>query len=97
MKRCTTCQNLVNDADGFCPQCGSMSFEPVADMPVEPVQEQMFRPADRDGPAVVLSARRPVSAVRVHPGAAADGTRMGTRADSGAADGSLSAARGGAC
>ncbi len=48
MKRCTTCQNLVNDADGFCPQCGSMSFEPVADMPVEPVQEQMFRPAEPD-------------------------------------------------
>lgn len=48
MKRCTTCQNLVNDADGFCPQCGGMSFEPVADMPVEPVQEQMFRPAEPD-------------------------------------------------
>ena len=48
MKRCTTCQNLVNDADGFCPQCGSMSFEPVADMPVEPVQEQMFRPVEPD-------------------------------------------------
>ena len=38
MKRCTACQNTVNDTARFCSKCGGTTFTPVAEAPDMPTQ-----------------------------------------------------------